>query len=59
MQIVCSNPVTTSDGIILCDAPVNQTQDLITGEIVGQIILFAFILNLVVFGIISLKKVMP
>lgn len=59
MQTVCSNPVTTSDGIILCDVSANQTQDLITGEIVGQIILFAFILNLVVFGIISLKKVMP
>lgn len=57
MQIVCSNPVTTSDGIILCDAPANQTQDLITGEIVGQIILFAFILNLVVYGLISLRKV--
>ena len=57
MQTVCLNPVTTSDGIILCDAPVNQTQDLITGEIVGQIILFAFILNLVVYGLISLRKV--
>ena len=57
MQIVCSNPVTTSDGIILCDAPANQNQELITGEIVGQIILFAFILNLVVYGLISLRKV--
>lgn len=57
MQTVCLNPVTTSDGIILCDAPVNQTQDLITGEIVGQIILFAFILNLIVYGLISLRKV--
>ena len=57
MQTVCLNPVTMSDGIILCDAPVNQTQDLITGEIVGQIILFAFILNLVVYGLISLRKV--
>lgn len=57
MQIVCSNPVTTSDGFILCDAPVNQTQDLITGEIVGQIILFAFILNLIVYGLISIRKV--
>ena len=59
MQIVCQNQQTTSEGIVLCDVPANQTQDLITGEIVGQIILFAFILNLVVFGIISLKKVMP
>lgn len=57
MQTVCSNPVTTSDGIILCDVPVNQPQDLITGEIVGQIILFAFILNLIVYGLISLRKV--
>lgn len=57
MQTVCLNPVTTSDGIILCDVPANQTQDLITGEIVGQIILFAFILNLIVYGLISLRKV--
>ena len=59
MQTVCQNQQTTSEGIVLCDVPVNQPQGLITGEIVGQIILFAFILNLVVFGIISLKKVMP
>lgn len=57
MQTVCLNPVTTSDGIVLCDVSANQTQDLITGEIVGQIILFAFILNLVVYGLISLRKV--
>ena len=59
MQTVCQNQQTTSEGIVLCDMPANQPQDLITGEIVGQIILFAFVLNLVVFGIISLKKVMP
>lgn len=48
-----------ADNPVLCDAWQQVHQgNYITPELAGQIILFAFILNIVVYGFVTIKRVM-
>ncbi len=48
-----------ADNPALCDAWQQVHQgNYITPELAGQIILFAFILNIVVYGFVTIKRVM-